>query len=308
MKIVSHWLVSDEPSEKIIVSKTLNAGELIDPDYLVIHYTATDTASSAIDWFMDTRSNPDRIAAHIVLDFDGTLTQLVPFNRKANHAGTSTWDGLDFFNSHSIGIEIVNAGFVEKLSNGSFRRTVGTDKNRNPIYKSYATSDRNRIIKANHKHKFWTGKENSNWFTFPEAQLNALYKLCRLLFETYHPVTAVGHDDISPARKPDPGPAFPWDSFKKNVFGSTNDVGKIFTVNTEATNLRTSYSTNSAIIKKLTLGYEVGLIATNGQWSKVYLVDKSQDVMLKQSGKLRSIKTSGWVFSSLLSQKSGQSI
>ena len=301
MKIANHWLEAENANEKIAISKSGNAGELINPDYIVIHYTATDTASSAIDWFMNTSSNPNRIAAHIVLDLDGTITQLVPFNRKANHAGPSTWDGIDFFNSHAIGIEIVNPGFVEKLSNGSFRRRVT-----NSSFKTYPVTASNKIIKANHKHKFWTDKETRNWFAYPEAQLKALYKLCKFLFATYHLVNAVGHDDISPARKPDPGPAFPWDLFKTNVFGNTNDVGKIFTVNIDGTNLRASFSTRAAVLKKLPIGYEVGFIDTNGQWSKVYLVNKLSEVLVKQGNNLRSIKTIGWVFSSLLTVKAGQ--
>jgi N-acetylmuramoyl-L-alanine amidase len=298
MKIVNHWLEKETANEKLTISKSGNAGGLIDPDYVVIHYTATDTATSAIDWFMNTASNPDRIAAHIVLDYDGTITQLIPFNRKANHAGPSTWDGVDFFNSHAIGIEIVNAGFVEKLSNGSFRRRVT-----NTHFKIYPASENNRIMKANHKHKFWIDKENKNWFVYPDAQLKSLYKVCKLLFDTYQLVNAVGHDDISPARKPDPGPAFPWDEFKTTVFGNTNNAGKIFIVNTPATNLRASFSTNAAIIKKLPADYEVGLIETNGQWSKVYLVDKKQDVLQKQGNSMRSVKTIGWIFSSLLTEK-----
>lgn len=250
MRITNNFLEKENTNEKLVISKTENVGNIIDPDYVVIHYTATDTASEAVNWFMNTRDNPNRIAAHIVLNFDGTITQLVPFNRKANHAGPSTWDGVDFFNSHSIGIEIVNPGFVEKLSNGSFRRGN----------KLYPASDSNRIIKANHKHKFWEGKDNKHWFIYPEAQLQALYKLSKLLFETYHTITAVGHDDISPARKPDPGPAFPWDEFKSNVFGSINNVGRIYTVNTDGTSLRASFSTSAAIIKKLPFGFEVGLI------------------------------------------------
>jgi len=297
MKIEKNWLVAESAAEKIVISKSGNAGDLIDPDYVVIHYTATDTASAAVDWFMNTTSNPDRIAAHVVLDLDGTITQLIPFNQKANHAGTSTWDGVDGFNSHAIGIEIVNPGFVEKLSNGTFRRPSGNG------FKTYPASEANSILKTSHKHKFWTGKDNQHWFKFPEAQLLSLYKLCRLLFSTYHPVTAVGHDDISPARKPDPGPTFPWDTFKTNVFGSTNDVGKIFKVNTENTAFRNSFSTSAPIIKKLPVGYEVGLIETNGQWSKVYLVDKKQDVLITQGTKLRSIKIIGWIFSQLLDLK-----
>ena len=305
MKINNNML-EENAGEKIVISKTENVGDLIDPDYVVIHYTATDTARSAIDWFMNTKNNPERIAAHIVLDLDGTITQLAPFNRKTHHAGTSTWDGVDFFNSHSIGIEIVNAGFVEKLANGSFRRRIGKDKHKNDIFQAYPAADSNKIIKADHKHKFWTSKDNHHWLAYPDIQLQALYKLCKVLFEKYQLVTAVGHDDISPARKPDPGPAFPWDEFKTNVFGSSSNTGKIFLVNAADTNFRGSPSTNAAVIKKLQPGYEVGLIETNGQWSKVYLVDKPADVLQKQGGKQRSIKTIGWIFSSLLSLKEGQ--
>lgn len=296
MRINNNFLEKENTNEKLVISKTENVGNIIDPDYVVIHYTATDTASEAVNWFMNTKDNPNRIAAHIVLDFDGTITQLVPFNCKANHAGPSTWAGVDFFNSHSIGIEIVNPGFVEKLSNGSFKRGN----------KTYPASASNKIIKANHKHKFWVDKENQHWFIYPAAQLQALYKLCKLLFETYHPITAVGHDDISPARKPDPGPAFPWDEFKSNVFGSTNNAGKVFTVNTEGAPLMASFSTSAALLKKLTLGFEVGLIETNGQWSRVYLVDKKGDVLIGKSPNVRSVKTIGWIFSPLLTVKAGQ--
>lgn len=305
MKITNNFLEVN-PSEKIVLSKTANTGDLIDPDFLVIHYTATDTASSAVDWFMNTKTNPARIAAHIVLDVDGTITQLVPFNRKANHAGTSTWDGIDFFNSHSIGIEIVNPGFVEKLSNGSFRRTIGLDKHKKPVFKTYPATDSDKIVKAVHKHKFWTAKDNQHWHAFPEAQLQSLYKLCKVLFANYQLVSALGHEDISPARKPDPGPAFPWDEFKMAVFGSPNNAGKIFSVNSADTNLRNAASTNSSILKKLPVGYEVGLIETNGQWSRVYLADKTGDVLQKVNGNLRSIKTIGWIFSTLLTLKDGQ--
>jgi N-acetylmuramoyl-L-alanine amidase len=56
----------------------------------------------------------------------------------------------------------------------------------------------------------------------------------------------------------------------------------------------------------LAKGYEVGLIETNGQWSKVYLVNSQAEVLQNVEGKLRSIKTIGWIFSSLLSLKPGQ--
>jgi N-acetylmuramoyl-L-alanine amidase len=306
MKIINHQLASENAAEKIITMQSGNAGELIDPDYVIIHYTATDSARSAVDLFMNTTTNVNRIAAHIVLDSDGTIIQLIPFNRKANHAGPSTWDNVDFLNSHAIGIELVNFGYVEKLTNGSFRRLAGKDKKGNPVFTTFASTESTRIIKADHKHKFWSGRENKNWFIYPEAQLKALFKLCKVLFENYQMVTAIGHDDISPGRKLDPGPAFPWDNFKMNVFGNTNNTGKTFIVNQPDTNLRASFTTNSISLKKLPVGYEVGLIETNGQWSKVYLVDKLQEVLVKNGKNQRCVKTIGWIFSSLLTEKAGQ--
>ena len=88
-----------------------------------------------------------------------------------------------------------------------------------------------------------------------------------------------------------------------NVFGNTNNTGKVLKVNTPDTNLRASFTTNSTSLKKLAVGTEVGLIETNGQWSKVYLVDKLQDVLAKNGKSQRSVKTIGWIFSALLSLK-----
>lgn len=181
MKVKAHWLQADSADEKITISPSGNARNPIDPDYLVIHYTATDTAQSAINWFMDTKSNPDKIAAHIVLSYDGTITQLIPFDHRANHAGMSTWDGVDGLNSHSIGIEIVNPGFVQKLPNGGFQRT--TDDG----LKTYPPAEAHQFIEAHHKHRFWKAQY---WHIFPDAQLQALYKLCKVLAEEYHLVTA----------------------------------------------------------------------------------------------------------------------
>lgn len=298
MKIENHWLVAEANTEKIIKNPTDNARHNITPSYLIIHYTAGDTASSAIDWFKSVPpANPDRIAAHIVVDTDGTITQLVPFNRRANHAGYSNWNGTSGMNIYSIGIEIVNPGFVEKLSDGTFKRRITKTSS-----KIYPASTASKIIQTKHKHKFWTDKENEYWFKFPQAQLKAVYELSKTLINHYHLINAIGHDDISPARKPDPGPAFPWDDFKLAVFGKTDNVGKIFVVNSSDghANFRTDHDTGATLIKKLNNGYEVGLIETFGQWCKVYLVDKKSDVV-DSSG--QSIKSIGWIHGSLLKLK-----
>lgn len=294
MIIEGHWLKAENANEKIVKLESPNARDIIDPDYLIVHYTAGDTAKSAIDWFMNTRNNPDKIAAHIVIDLDGTITHLVPFNRRANHAGSSTWDGINNFNHHSIGIELVNPGFCEKLADGSYKRKVTETKNQ-----AYPTGRANDILETKHKHRFWTARDNNHWFKFPEAQLAALYNLSRVLIRHYELITVLGHDDISPLRKPDPGPCFPWKDYKLKVLGRQDHVGDIFVVNTDDTNFRVSHTTGSPVLKKLSKGYNVGLIETFGQWNKVYLANEKADLL--DNG--RCIKTIGWIHSSLMDLK-----
>ena len=304
MIIENHWLKAELPDEKVVKKVSPNIGHKIDLKYLIIHYTATDTASSAINWFHTAPpKNPNRIAAHVVVDLDGTITQQVPFNRKANHAGYSVWeDGLSGFNLFSIGIEIVNPGFCKKLADGSFRRKVAEGQ-----FKSYpADFEGDKILNTNHKHKFWSAADNHHWFLYPEAQLKAVFDLSKLLIEKYQLIEALGHEDVSPGRKPDPGPMFPWDRFKMHLYGDTNNIGKIYIVDSAdgSANLRADHDATATKIKSLPNGYELGLIETFGNWSKVYLVDKVSDVI--KDGK--SIKTIGWVHSSLISLKSQGSI
>lgn len=300
MKVNKHWLQTDELSENIVIKTSQNARDLIDPDYLIIHYTATDTANEALNWFLSTPpANPDRIAAHIIIDPEGKITQLVPFNRRANHAGASTWDGTDNLNYHSIGIELVNPGFVEKLADGSFRRAISNTK-----FKTYPASTANSVMPSSHKHKFWADK--LHWFAYPEAQMAALNKLAKCLVEHYQLIEVLGHDDISPARKSDPGPAFPWETLRTAATKVSSNTGKIFIVNTPGTHFRVSFTKNSASIKTLPMGYETGLIETMGNWSKVYLVNKSSDVLLVQGKSRRGVKAIGWIHSSLLTVKADQ--
>tara|TARA_B100000941_G_scaffold237429_1_gene180415 strand:+ start:99 stop:806 length:708 start_codon:yes stop_codon:yes gene_type:complete len=57
----------------------------------------------------------------------------------------------------------------------------------------------------NRGHRF--GYEN-----FPNSQIQSLIKLCKFLKKKYHikPENFLGHSDISPLRKVDPGEKFPW--------------------------------------------------------------------------------------------------
>lgn len=57
---------------------------------------------------------------------------------------------------------------------------------------------------------------------YEPAQYECLAGLCRTLMQRYEDITPdriVGHSDIAPGRKTDPGPAFDWDLFKQLLSG-----------------------------------------------------------------------------------------
>ena len=76
-------------------------------DMVLLHYTGMRDGSSAIEWLCNPVS---QVSSHYVVEEDGTILQLVPDERRAWHAGRSSWAGETDINSVSIGIEIVNGG------------------------------------------------------------------------------------------------------------------------------------------------------------------------------------------------------
>ena len=88
-----------------------SSGGPMAPSVIVLHDTAGRLAKgSSVDWF---RSKDCTTSAHFVVERDGSVTQLVRTDRKAFHAGTSSWQGRAFCNAFSIGIEIVSPGKLD---------------------------------------------------------------------------------------------------------------------------------------------------------------------------------------------------
>lgn len=82
-----------------------NHGGEIEPSLIVIHYTGDNSNEGAISWLC----NPEaQVSAHLVIDKDGSITQLLPFNIKAWHA-KGHYDGQSV-NSIAVGIENVGVG------------------------------------------------------------------------------------------------------------------------------------------------------------------------------------------------------
>lgn len=78
-----------------------------DPDMVVLHHTAMQSAEAAIARLCDPAFE---VSAHYVIAENGAVTRLVPEDLRAWHAGAGQWGKVVDVNSHSIGIELANAG------------------------------------------------------------------------------------------------------------------------------------------------------------------------------------------------------
>lgn len=181
--------------------KTPNMGGVIRPEILVMHYTSGPTAEGAISWLCNPAA---KASAHLVIDLDGTVTQLVPFNRAAWHAGVSSYHGRPNCNGFSIGIELANVGELKTSARGEYI---------DPIRRKVVDAD--HVIVAAHKN----GGGVHGWMAYDPRQIEAAEDVARALVETYKLRDVVGHDDVAPNRKVDPGPAFPMRQFYARVLG-----------------------------------------------------------------------------------------
>ena len=61
-----------------------------------------------------------KVSSHLLINRDGSLTQFVPFNKCAWHAGQSSFEGREDCNKFSIGIELegsVKESFTDQQYN-----------------------------------------------------------------------------------------------------------------------------------------------------------------------------------------------
>lgn len=67
--------------------------------------------------------------------------------------------------------------------------------------------------------------DNNGSEPFTDAQIKSLLQLLAQLKKAYNIPAAnfIGHQDFAPARKPDPGPLFPWKLLAQNGFGYWSD-------------------------------------------------------------------------------------
>jgi len=107
-----------------------------------------------------------KVSANLLINSEGDVTQYVPFDRKAWHAGKSVFNVVDNCSDYSIGIELEGTDFED----------------------------------------------------FTELQYESLVDVVKALQREYPSLSSdriVGHSDIAPGRKTDPGPCFKWSKLKQ---------------------------------------------------------------------------------------------
>jgi len=171
---------------------------------IIFHYTASTGTAGTISWLCDKSS---QASAHFVIARDGTRYQLVPLTERAWHAGgkSSTLFGLPNVNGRTIGIEIMNVG---------------------PLVQ------RDTMIYSIAENRIFTGPgvsggppkyPHSMWEAYTTKQIDVLTNLTKLLITEFPIVKTdlttrlIGHEDVDPTRKMDPGPAFPWEVLRQAV-------------------------------------------------------------------------------------------
>ena len=115
------------------------------------------------------------VSAHYLLtdETPPRILRLVDEDRRAWHSGASGWGPNRRLNASSIGIEIVHPGF-----------RLGPDGRR-------------------------------EYLPFPPAQIDALIPLVKDIVQRHQirPERILGHGEVTPSYKEDPGPTFPWRRF-----------------------------------------------------------------------------------------------
>lgn len=251
LKIENHKLLGDLVSHR----STPNHGGIMSPSYLILHYTAGRSVEGSVE-SLCTRKPRGNASAHVVLGREGQIVQLAPFNVVTWHAGVSQWAGLVGLNSHSIGVEMDNAGLLKKVGN-QYQAWFA---------KVYPEED---VTLAAHRN----GGPVSPWHAYTETQIERAMELAELLVEHYGLLDVLGHEDIAPGRKIDPGPAFPLAAVRSRILGREHDEPARYVVIASSLNIRKGPDAGfERVAAALKNGTELQLLEARDRWSLVKVV------------------------------------
>lgn len=152
--------------------------------FVILHYTALNQPDS-----LAMLTGPLVSTHYLVPEFPQwrsgmpVIMQLVPESKRAWHAGVSSWGGWRALNASSVGVEMVNRGYTE-LPTG------------------------------------WR-----QWYPYTPEQIKAVSILLKdvIARNQIQPYNVLGHSDVAPLRKSDPGPLFPWEQLAAMGLGAWPD-------------------------------------------------------------------------------------
>lgn len=224
-------------------------------DTIVIHYTAGGSAESSARYLV---KNEIKASAHLVIGRQGEIFHLVPFDTIAWHAGESSYGTRKWLNQYSIGIELDNAGPLKKAGS-EYQAWFGT---------KYQAND---VVQATHRNE----TSSRYWHTYTEKQIAACREVCELLIQNYGIKLIVGHEEIAPKRKSDPGPAFPLDRFRDNLLSQNRSdkpdvIDKPGVVLVDNLNIREGAGAEfKKVAQPLLKGKKVKILEEQNGWYKV---------------------------------------
>lgn len=187
---------------------------------IVLHFAATGTSLATLQ-VLERRD----LSTHASVERDGTAYQHVDLRHRCYHAGPSTWAGVEALNEHMLGIEIVNFGPFDGEYDGTSPHLVFDWELERPDdpelltapggRKWYRDETYKRIVRVVSRQSAVSAPDGTLWAAYPEQQVRRVAWLVSRWCEVFGilPENVVGHDQVAPGRKSDPGPAWPWALF-----------------------------------------------------------------------------------------------
>jgi len=213
---------------------------------VVIHHTTGDFQSS-FNVLTEPSGNP--VSSHYLIPEPGDpsytekdlkLYSLVKEEGRAWHAGSSYWAGKTSLNDMSIGIELVNQTYCRK----SMEIIAPARPDQEPARLCFYPD-------------------------FVDSQLKILTNLLEGILERHtevKPTHIVGHADIAPQRKIDPGPRFPWQRLYKLGYGAWYDDDTVYKYWEQFRRATPPVLTLQTALH--TYGYDIGLSGENDKQSR----------------------------------------
>lgn len=162
------------------------------PEGAVVHYTAGRPGLGSFKY------GRKKGYCYLYIDRDGTIYQSSPLDRWGWHAGKSHWPGFEGgVSRYFVGIEMASAGLLKDGAGGFFtwwgeeippketRRVERLHNMKEGVYQVYTSAQEESL------------KDLLLWLKFNNPDIFRLENV-------------VGHDEVSPNRKSDPGGSLSW--------------------------------------------------------------------------------------------------